>query len=45
MTSSAPHLDRLRLRQLRLLELIDTHRSLRAVGEVMNLTHRLFRRC
>ncbi|MBM2294338.1 LysR family transcriptional regulator [Sulfitobacter pseudonitzschiae] len=38
MTSSAPHLDRLRLRQLRLLELIDTHRSLRAVGEVMNLT-------
>ncbi|SER09532.1 DNA-binding transcriptional regulator, LysR family [Thalassovita taeanensis] len=38
MSISAPHLDRLRLRQLRLLELIDTHRSLRAVGEVLNLT-------
>lgn len=38
MPSISPHLDHLRLRQLRLLELIDRHRSLRAVGEAMNLT-------
>lgn len=38
MVSPSPHLDHLRLRQLRLLELIDRHRSLRAVGEVLNLT-------
>jgi len=38
MTQSLQHLDRLRLRHLRLLELIDRHRSLRAVGSVLNLT-------
>lgn len=38
MPSSPLHLDRLRLRHLRLLELIHTHRSLRAVGAVLKLT-------
>lgn len=38
MTHSPQHLDRLRLRHLRLLELIDRHRSLRAIGAVLNLT-------
>jgi DNA-binding transcriptional LysR family regulator len=38
MVYSPQHLDRLRLRHLRLLELIDRHRSLRAVGKVLNLT-------
>lgn len=38
MAIPSPHLDHLRLRQLRLLELIDHHKSLRAVGEAMNLT-------
>lgn len=38
MTYSPQHLDRLRLRHLRLLELIDRHRSLRAVGKVLNLS-------
>lgn len=38
MTYSPQHFDRLRLRHLRLLELIDRHRSLRAVGKVLNLT-------
>jgi len=38
MANSSPYLDHLRLRQLRLLELIDRHGSLRAVGEVLNLT-------
>lgn len=38
MTFSPQHLDRLRLRHLRLLDLIDRHRSLRAVGTVLNLT-------
>lgn len=38
MLQSSPHLDHLRLRQLRLLELIDRHKSLRAVAEAMNLT-------
>lgn len=38
MTFSPSHLDRLRLRHLRLLELIDMHRSLRAVGSVLNLS-------
>lgn len=38
MAHSPQHLDRLRLRHLRLLELINTHGSLRAVGSVLNLT-------
>lgn len=38
MTYSPQHLDRLRLRHLRLLKLIDVHGSLRAVGNVLNLT-------
>lgn len=38
MSSSPQHLDRLRLRHLRLLELVDAHRSLRAVGGVLKLT-------
>ncbi len=38
MSYSPQHLDRLRLRHLRLLALIDQHRSLRAVGNVLNLT-------
>ncbi len=38
MAHSPLHLDRLRLRHLRLLELIDEHRSLRAVAEVLKLT-------
>ncbi|GHG95576.1 LysR family transcriptional regulator [Pseudodonghicola xiamenensis] len=38
MSNLSPHLDHLRLRQLRLLELIDRHRSLRAVGKALNLT-------
>lgn len=38
MTHSPQHLDRLRLRHLRLLELIDEHRSLRAVAEQLSLT-------
>jgi len=38
MASSPQHLDRLRLRHLRLLELVETHRSLRAVGGVLKLT-------
>lgn len=38
MTGSPQHLDRLRLRHLRLLELVDRHRSLRAVGGALNLT-------
>jgi DNA-binding transcriptional LysR family regulator len=38
MTHSPRHLDRLRLRHLRLLELIGEHRSLRAVASVLNLT-------
>jgi len=38
MTYSPLHFDRLRLRHLRLLELIDRHRSLRAVGDVLKLT-------
>lgn len=38
MAYSPQHLDRLRLRHLRLLELIDRERSLRSVGNVLNLT-------
>lgn len=38
MAYSQQHLDRLRLRHLRLLELIDEQGSLRAVGAVLNLT-------
>ncbi|MEJ8573555.1 LysR family transcriptional regulator [Microbaculum marinum] len=38
MTHSPLHLDRLRLRHLRLLALIDEHRSLRAVAGVFKLT-------
>lgn len=38
MTQSRLHLDRLRLRHFRLLDLIDQHGSLRAVGNVINLT-------
>jgi DNA-binding transcriptional LysR family regulator len=38
MASSAQHIDRLRLRHLRLLELINTHGSLREVGVELNLT-------
>lgn len=38
MASSPQHLDRLRLRHLRLLELVEEHRSLRAVGGVLKLT-------
>lgn len=38
MASSPQHLDRLRLRHLRLLELVSEHRSLRAVGGVLKLT-------
>ncbi|GGE51522.1 LysR family transcriptional regulator [Primorskyibacter flagellatus] len=38
MTHSPQHLDRLRLRHLRLLELINDHRSLRAVAEQLSLT-------
>ena len=38
MTHSPQHLDRLRLRHLRLLELIDTHKSLRAVASDLGLT-------
>ena len=38
MTHSPQHLDRLRLRHLRLLELIDEHRSLRAIAIILNLT-------
>ncbi|WP_158972219.1 LysR family transcriptional regulator [Chachezhania sediminis] len=38
MSGPSSHLDHLRLRQLRLLDLIDRHRSLRAVGEALNLT-------
>ena len=38
MAHSPQHLDRLRLRHLRLLELIQQHRSLRAVAEQLSLT-------
>lgn len=38
MTHSPPHLDRLRLRHLRLLDLIEEHKSLRAVAEQLSLT-------
>ena len=38
MASSAQHIDRLRLRHLRLLELINTHGSLREAGVKLNLT-------
>jgi len=38
MAHSPHHLDRLRLRHLRLLELVETHRSLRAVAEQLGLT-------
>lgn len=38
MAPSVPRLDGLRLRHLRLLELIDEHRSLRAVGTILNRT-------
>jgi len=38
MAHSPHHLDRLRLRHLRLLELIEAHRSLRAVAEQLSLT-------
>lgn len=38
MTFSPQHIDRLRLRHLRLLELIDQYGSLRAVGGILNLT-------
>lgn len=38
MTHSPQHLDRLRLRHLRLLELIEAHGSLRAVAEQLSLT-------
>lgn len=38
MLASQIHIDRLRLRHLRLLELIDRHQSLRAVAETLNLT-------
>ncbi len=38
MAHSPQHLDRLRLRHLRLLELIEDHRSLRAVAEQLGLT-------
>lgn len=38
MAHSPQHLDRLRLRHLRLLELINEHRSLRAVAEQLLLT-------
>jgi len=38
MAFSPQHLDRLRLRHLRLLVLVDEHRSLRAVGGVLKLT-------
>ncbi len=38
MPHSPHHLDRLRLRHLRLLELIETHRSLRAVADQLGLT-------
>lgn len=38
MSGSAPHFDQLRLRQLRLLDLIDRYKSLRAVAGEMNLT-------
>ena len=38
MAHSPQHLDRLRLRHLRLLELINEHRSLRAVAEQLSLT-------
>jgi len=38
MSFSPQHIDRLRLRHLRLLDLIDQHGSLRAVGTILNLT-------
>ncbi len=38
MAHSPQHLDRLRLRHLRLLELIQEHRSLRSVAEQLSLT-------
>lgn len=38
MSFSQQHFDRLRLRHLRLLALIDRHGSLREVGKVLNLT-------
>ena len=38
MAEAPLHRDRLRLRHLRLLELIDQHRSLRAAAEAINLT-------
>lgn len=38
MPYSPQHLDRLRLRHLRLFELIDQQKSLRAVGNILNLT-------
>ncbi len=38
MSSSSQYLDRLRLRHLRLLDLIEQHGSLRAVANVLNLT-------
>ena len=38
MSRSAQYLDRLRLRHLRLLDLIEQHGSLRAVANVLNLT-------
>ncbi|POF34904.1 LysR family transcriptional regulator [Roseibium marinum] len=38
MSYSPQHFDRLRLRHLRLLALIDRHGSLREVGKVLNLT-------
>jgi len=38
MSFSPQHFDRLRLRHLRLLELIDRHGSLREVGKILNLT-------
>lgn len=38
MATSLQHIERLRLRHFRLLELIEKHRSLRAVAGVLNLT-------
>lgn len=38
MTQPSPHHERLRLRQLRLLDLIETHGSLRAIGDALNMT-------
>lgn len=38
MPHSVQHLDRLRLRHLRLLDLMNQHGSLRAVGTILNLT-------